>query len=38
MARIYATLIEEGKKTIDQVPARLREDVLRILEEDGWVE
>lgn len=36
MARIYATLIEEGKKTLDQVPARLRAEVERILEEDGW--
>ena len=36
MARIYATLIEEGKKTIDDVPLRLREEVQRILDEDGW--
>ena len=36
MARIYATLIEEGKKTIEDVPLRLREEVQRILDEDGW--
>ena len=32
MARIYATLIRKGKKTIDQVPARLRKQVEEILE------
>lgn len=32
MARIYATLIIKGKKTIDQVPARLRKQVEEILE------
>lgn len=37
MARIYATLIEEGKKTMEDVPLRLREEVQRILDEDGWV-
>jgi len=36
MARIYATLIEEGKKTMNDVPLRLREEVQRILDEDGW--
>lgn len=37
MAKIYAELIMKGLKTIDDVPARLREDVLRILEENGYI-
>ena len=32
MAFVYATLIIKGKKTIDQVPARLRKQVEEILE------
>lgn len=32
MARIYATLIRKGEKTIDQVLARLRKQVEEILE------
>ena len=32
MAVVYATLIVKGKKTIDQVPARLRKQVEEILE------
>ena len=31
MAVVYATLIIKGKKTIDQVPALLREQVKEIL-------
>lgn len=31
MAKIYADLIRKGLKTIDDVPARLREEVERIL-------
>ncbi|MFA2644990.1 CD1375 family protein [Bacillus cereus] len=31
MAAVYATLITKGYKTIDQVPALLREDVKKIL-------
>lgn len=34
MARIYATLIKKGLKTIDDVPESLREEVQRILDED----
>lgn len=34
MARIYATLIRKGLKTIDDVPESLREEVQRILDED----
>ena len=32
IAVVYATLIIKGKKTIDQVPARLRKQVEEILE------
>lgn len=32
MAIVYATLIVKGKKTLEQVPARLREEVEDILE------
>ena len=32
MAVVYATLIIKGKKTIDQVPALIREQVREILE------
>ena len=34
MAKIYADLIKKGLKTIDDVPARLREEVERILAEN----
>lgn len=34
MAKVYADLIMKGKKTIDDVPERLRDEVRRILEED----
>lgn len=34
MAKVYADLIRKGKKTIDDVPGRLRTEVRRILEED----
>jgi len=33
MARIYANLILKGLKTIEDVPANLREEVQRILDE-----
>lgn len=32
MAKIYADLIRKGLKTIDDVPANLRDEVKRILE------
>ena len=35
MARVYADLIKKGLKTIDDVPAKLRDEVQRIL--DGEV-
>lgn len=34
MAKIYADLIKKGKKTIDDVPENLREEVERILAEN----
>ena len=33
MAKIYADLIRKGLKTMDDVPAKLREEVQRILDE-----
>lgn len=38
MAAIYANLIMKGKKTIDDVPDHLKQEVQDILEELGWVE
>lgn len=38
MARIYANLIEKGLKTLEDVPARLREQVRQILIEDGYMD
>ena len=35
MARIYATLIIKGKKTIEDVPERLRAAVEALLAEDA---
>jgi hypothetical protein len=35
MARIYADLIKKGRKTINDVPERLRAEVRRILEGDA---
>lgn len=37
MAVIYANLVEAGRKTIEQVPARLREQVIEILIERGFL-
>ena len=34
MASIYASLIRKGLKTIDKVPADLREEVQRLLDEE----
>lgn len=33
MAKIYAALIKKGKKTIEDVPENLREEVRKLLEE-----
>ena len=32
MAKVYADLIRKGKKTIDDVPAKLRDEVQAILD------
>ena len=34
MAKVYADLIRKGKKTIDDVPAKLRDEVQVILDAD----
>lgn len=34
MAKIYADLIKKGLKTLDDVPAKLREEVERLLHEN----
>lgn len=36
MAKVYVDLILSGQRTIDQVPSRLRDEVLRILTEMGY--
>lgn len=38
MAKIYAALVMKGKKTIDDVPERLRELVTEILVAEGYME
>lgn len=38
IALLWAQKIEIGEKTIDEVPAKLKEEVLEILVEDGFVE
>ncbi len=35
MAKVYAELIRKGLKSIEDVPAALREAVLEILKKDG---
>ncbi len=35
MAKIYAELIRKGRKTLDDVPAKLRAEVEALLEEDN---
>lgn len=34
MAKIYAELIKKGLKTIDDVPAKLRDEVQHILDKE----
>ena len=34
MAQVYADLIKKGLKTIDDVPAKLKDDVQKILDSD----
>lgn len=33
MARVYADLIRKGLKTLEQVPAKIREEVRALMEE-----
>lgn len=35
MVQIYYQLIKSGKKTIDEVPEKIREEVKALLEQDG---
>lgn len=35
MARIYASLIKKGTKTIEEVPQKIREEVLKLLGESS---
>lgn len=35
MAKVYADLIRKGKKTLDDVPAKLKEAVKALLDGDG---
>lgn len=37
MAKVYADLIRKGLKTIDDVPERLRDEVIKILEGENDV-
>ena len=36
MAKIYASLILKGRKTIEDVPESLRDEVKRLLQEAGY--
>lgn len=36
MAELLANLIRAGLRTIDDVPARLRDDVVQILKDSGF--
>ena len=33
MAKIYASLIKKGEKTIDDVPEKIRDEVLKLINE-----
>ena len=35
MIELYVSLILKGKRTIEQVPVRIREDVRKLLAEEG---
>ncbi|MDY5579941.1 CD1375 family protein [Porcincola intestinalis] len=38
MAQVYAALIIKGRKTIDQVPEKLKDEVKQILIDEGHPE
>lgn len=35
MVKVYLSLIKKGLKTIEDVPAKLRQDVQALLEQEG---
>ncbi|MDU7245715.1 MAG: CD1375 family protein [Clostridiales bacterium] len=35
MIHIYVTLVKAGRRTLDQVPAHLREEVKKMLDEEN---
>lgn len=37
MASVYASLIRKGKKTLEDVPEKLRPEVEEILRNTGWL-
>ena len=37
MASVYANLIMKGKKTMEDVPEKLKDAVQALLDEAGWV-
>ena len=37
MVELYASLILKGKRTIEQVPVRIREEVRKLLKEEGVI-
>lgn len=37
ISRLWADKIEMGEKTIDEVPARLKDEVIELLREDGFI-
>lgn len=38
MAQVYYQLIIQGNKTINDVPSRIRSEVVKLLEENGYSE
>ena len=36
VARLWAIEIRDGKKSMDEVPEKLKAQVRKILEEEGW--
>lgn len=38
MAAVYANLIIKGKKTIDEVPEKIRNEVMQLLIDQGYSE
>lgn len=36
MAKIYAALIIKGRKTIDDVPDKLKDEVIQVLADEGY--